>query len=151
MASSTTTLHTKDGGVLGIHSYASSEADLEATGDKRVVVVGGAFLTAAIYRPFCSLFAKQLGDGWAVDIYDRRGRGDSSPQPPDYSMSTEISDLALVLKHTGAKNIMGHSLGGSVALNAVQAYVGADPKRRHAAAPELVPDRPSTTANTLEP
>ena len=141
MPSHNTTLHTADGGTLGMHSYATSEADLQAPGQRRVVVVGGAFLTAAIYRPFCSLFARELGQGWAVDIYDRRGRGDSSPQPADYSMSTEIADLALVLRHTGAKNIMGHSLGGSVALNAVQAYVGADPRRRCEATPELVPHR----------
>ncbi len=141
MPGQTITLRTDDGGTLGVHSYASTEADLHAEGHKRVVVVGGAFLTAAIYRPFCSLLARQLGDGWAVDIYDRRGRGDSSPQPADYSMSTEIADLALVLRHTGAKNIMGHSLGGSVALNAVQAYLGADPRRRFEADPALVPQR----------
>ena len=139
IASTHTLLDTPDGGVLGLHSYGVDDADLGSA--DRVVVVGGAFLTAAIYRPFCSMLAYKLGRGWAVDIYDRRGRGDSSLQPEDYSMSTEISDLAHVLRHTGAKNLMGHSLGGAVALNAVVAYQGDNPDRPEAEDPEIVPQK----------
>ena len=89
-----------------------------------MLLIGGAFLTALIYRPFSVALAKGLGDGWAVDVYDRRGRGSSSEQPADYSMATEIADVRTVLDATGAKNILGHSLGGSVALNAVQEFTG---------------------------
>lgn len=117
-----TTLNTQNGGHLALYSYGTEDAP----GERRVVVVGGAFLTALIYRPFSTAFAKALGDGWAVDFYDRRGRGGSSEQPADYSIRTEISDLALVLQQTGARNVLGHSLGGSVALNAVQEFVGSD-------------------------
>ncbi|MDN5668397.1 MAG: alpha/beta hydrolase [Renibacterium salmoninarum] len=116
------TLQTDDGGHLALYSYGTEDAP----GGQRVVVVGGAFLTALIYRPFSIAFAKTLGEGWAVDVYDRRGRGGSSEQPEDYSIRTEISDLALVLRETRAKNILGHSLGGSVALNSVQEFVGSE-------------------------
>ena len=113
-------LPTHDGGRLALYSYGTDDAP----GEKRVLVIGGAFLTALIYRPFSIELAKGLGDGWAVDVYDRRGRGNSSGQPADYSMATEIEDVRTVLKATGARNILGHSLGGSVALNAVQEFTG---------------------------
>ncbi|QHK21241.1 alpha/beta fold hydrolase [Pseudarthrobacter psychrotolerans] len=111
---------THDGGRLALYSYGTEDAP----GDRRVVVIGGAFLTALIYRPFSMALADGLGDGWAVDVYDRRGRGNSSEQPADYSMATEIADVRTVMDATGARNLLGHSLGGSVALNAVQEFVG---------------------------
>ncbi|GHD13608.1 alpha/beta hydrolase [Zhihengliuella salsuginis] len=126
-----------DGGTLGLASYGSADA----TGDRRVLVVGGAFLTALIYRPFALGLSRALGDAWAVDVYDRRGRGRSSEQPEDYSLDTEISDVQLMLRHTGARNLFGHSLGGSVVLNAVQAFQGNDHSDRRFADSDLVPDR----------
>lgn len=111
---------THDGGRLAVYSYGTEDAP----GQRRVVIIGGAFLTALIYRPFSVALAKGLGDGWAVDVYDRRGRGKSSEQPADYSMRTEIADVRTVMDATGARNILGHSLGGSVALNAVQEFAG---------------------------
>ena len=39
-------------------------------------------------------------------------------------MATEISDVRTVMDATGARNILGHSLGGAVALNAVQEFTG---------------------------
>lgn len=113
-------LPTHDGGRLALYSYGTEDAP----GERRVVVIGGAFLTALIYRPFSIALADGLGPGWAVDVYDRRGRGSSSPQPPGYSMATEIADVRTVMDATGARNILGHSLGGSVALNAVQEFTG---------------------------
>jgi pimeloyl-ACP methyl ester carboxylesterase len=111
---------THDGGRLALYSYGTEDAP----GDRRVVVIGGAFLTALIYRPFSQALAEGLGDGWAVDVYDRRGRGNSTDQPSDYSMATEIADVRTVMDATGARNLLGHSLGGSVALNAVQEFTG---------------------------
>lgn len=113
-------LPTHDGGRLAVYSYGTEDAP----GERRVVLIGGAFLTASIYRPFSVELAKGLGEGWAVDVYDRRGRGNSSEQPPGYSMATEISDVRTVMDATGARNILGHSLGGAVALNAVQEFTG---------------------------
>lgn len=128
---------TVDGGHLALFTYGL----FDAPGDRRVLVVGGAFITALIYRPFARSLSKCLGDEWAVDVYDRRGRGRSSGQPGDYCMETEISDLALMLRTTGARNLFGHSLGGSVVLNAVQAFQGDDRDDRRFADPSLVPDR----------
>lgn len=111
---------THDGGRLALYSYGTADAP----GERRVVVIGGAFLTALIYRPFSMALADGLGEGWAVDVYDRRGRGKSTEQPPGYSMATEIADVRTIMEATGARNLLGHSLGGSVALNAVQEFAG---------------------------
>ncbi len=88
---------THDGGRLALYSYGT----VDAPGERRVVVIGGAFLTALIYRPFSEALSKGLGEGWAVDVYDRRGRGDSTPQPADYSMATEIADVRTIMDATG--------------------------------------------------
>lgn len=111
---------TPDGGTLALYSYGS----VDAPGERRVVLIGGAFLTALIYRPFSMALSKGLGEGWAVDVYDRRGRGSSSELPANYSMATEIADVRSIMDATGARNLLGHSLGGSVALNAVQEFAG---------------------------
>ncbi len=130
------TVATLDGGRLGVTSY----GDLDAPGERRVLVVGGAFITALIYRPFALRLSQALGAGWAVDVFDRRGRGKSSEQPPNYAMATEIADVAAVLRETGARNLFGHSLGGAVVLNAVQAFQGLDGDGT-SVDPDLVPDR----------
>ncbi|ABM06880.1 alpha/beta fold hydrolase [Paenarthrobacter aurescens] len=113
-------IKTHDGGRLALYSYGTEDAP----GERRVVLIGGAFLTALIYRPFSIALSKGLGEGWAVDVYDRRGRGQSTEQPPNYSMATEIADVRTIMDETGARNVMGHSLGGAVALNAAQSFAG---------------------------
>lgn len=128
-------LETADGGHLALYSYGNARA----TGEHRILVVGGAFLTALIYRPFAAALSSRLGDAWAVDVYDRRGRGNSSEQPPDYCMDTEVSDVALMLEHTGARNLFGHSLGGAVVLNAVRQFM--EPGEGKGSGTGPVPDR----------
>ncbi|WP_115788506.1 alpha/beta fold hydrolase [Arthrobacter silvisoli] len=118
------TLETADGGRLALYSYGTAGAPPQ----RRVLVVGGAFLTALIYRPFAMALAAGLGNGWAVDVYDRRGRGKSSSQPPGYSMATEVADVGTVLRATGGRHIFGHSLGGSVVLNAAAELAGTGPQ-----------------------
>ncbi|WP_120519797.1 alpha/beta fold hydrolase [Arthrobacter celericrescens] len=116
------TLETADGGWLALYSYGTAGAPPQ----RRVLVVGGAFVTALIYRPFAMALAAGLGEAWAVDVYDRRGRGQSSEQPPGYSMATEIADVRTVLRATGGRHIFGHSLGGSVVLNAAGEFAGTE-------------------------
>ncbi len=111
---------TPDGGKLALYSYGS----VDAPGERRVLLIGGAFLTALIYRPFSMALSNGLGEGWAVDVYDRRGRGSSTELPANYSMATEIADVRSIMDATGPRNLLGHNLGGSVALNAVQEFAG---------------------------
>lgn len=75
-------------------------------------------MTDALYRPFARKLSLLLRR--PVHCYDRRGRARSAPQPDDYSVATEISDLATVMRETGSADIVAHSYGGFVALQAAR-------------------------------
>jgi pimeloyl-ACP methyl ester carboxylesterase len=81
-----------------------------------VVIVHGTLITDKLYRPFARKLVRLLGR--PVHCYNRRGRAGSSPQPADYSAATEVADLATVLRETGASDVVAHSYGGFVALQA---------------------------------
>ena len=82
-------------------------------GPPGVVLIPGTLVTDAPYRPF----ARKLGVllGRPVHCYNRRGRAGSAPQPEDYSVKTEISDLAAGMRETGSPDVVAHSYGGVVA------------------------------------
>ena len=61
--------------------------------------------------------ARHLSDTHAVHIVERRGRGDSGPQGPAYSVEAEVDDALAVMRHTGSQLVFGHSYGGLVALH----------------------------------
>jgi len=52
-----------------------------------------------------------------VHIVERRGRGASPPQGPDYGLDQEVADTLEVLDETGSGQVFGHSYGGLVALH----------------------------------
>jgi pimeloyl-ACP methyl ester carboxylesterase len=83
-----------------------------------VVIVHGTLITDQLYRPFARKLVRLLGR--PVHCYNRRGRAGSSPQPADYSAATEVADLATVLRETGATDVVAHSYGGFVALQAAR-------------------------------
>lgn len=61
--------------------------------------------------------ARELSGSHSVHVLDRRGRGDSGPQGPGYSIDSEVDDALAVLAHTGADAVFGHSYGGLVGLH----------------------------------
>jgi pimeloyl-ACP methyl ester carboxylesterase len=81
-----------------------------------LLVVGGALRSAVDYAPL----GEALADRFTVHLIDRRGRGRSDPQPPDYGLDLETSDLLAVQRETGARFAFGHSFGGLVALAAAR-------------------------------
>lgn len=119
-------MDTDDGeGHLEVHSFRPQlTARNEAEGDRAaalppgVVVVHGTLVTDALYRPFAAKLGRLLGR--PVHTYNRRGRAGSSPQPAGYSAATEVSDLAAVLRETGSTDVVAHSYGGFVALQAAR-------------------------------
>ena len=83
-----------------------------------LILLPGALLTA---QDFDGL-ARALGDrGFTVHTLDRRGRGESGPQGPQYSAELECHDIATVQAKTGATFIVGHSFGGFLTLEAMSA------------------------------
>jgi pimeloyl-ACP methyl ester carboxylesterase len=81
-----------------------------------VLVLGGAWRAAGDYLAF----GRALADRFAVHLIDRRGRGRSGPQGPDYCIEREIEDLIAVQARTGATKVFGHSYGGLIALEAAR-------------------------------
>jgi pimeloyl-ACP methyl ester carboxylesterase len=81
-----------------------------------VVVVHGGGTDAAVYRRL----ATRLAASCTVHVYNRRGRGQSAPRPENYGLQTEIQDLNAVLEATGTSRVIGHSVGGFLALAAAR-------------------------------
>ncbi len=79
-----------------------------------LVIVHGSMRSAEDYTKL----AAHLADNFTVYVIDRRGRGRSGPQGPDYSFQKESEDVAAVLRKTGASFLFGHSFGGAVGLEA---------------------------------
>ncbi|SIM62002.1 alpha/beta fold hydrolase [Micromonospora cremea] len=95
----------RDGASIALHST--------GTGPGLVVVHGGG-VTIDVYRRL----ATALADRFTVHLYNRRGRADAPPRSVPYTFEQDIDDLAAVLEHTGSGNIVGHSFGGFIALQA---------------------------------
>lgn len=114
----TRTISTDDGGGhLELHSFRPPAGPAAAPGPG-IVVVHGTMITASLYRPFAWNISRLLGR--PVHCYSRRGRAGSSPQPAGYSAATEVGDLATVMRETGSSDVVGHSYGGFVALQAAR-------------------------------
>ncbi|MEV4538415.1 alpha/beta hydrolase [Asanoa sp. NPDC049518] len=96
---------TFDGATIALHSTGTGPG---------IVVVHGGGVTIDVYRRF----AAALADRFTVHLYNRRGRGDAPARVLPYTFDQEIEDLAAVLGHTGASNVVGHSAGGLIALDA---------------------------------
>jgi len=75
-------------------------------------VVHGGGVTIAVY----ARLARRLADHFTVHLYNRRGRADAPPRTEPYAIEEDVDDLAAVLQHTGARNVIGHSSGGFIAL-----------------------------------
>ena len=105
---------TPDGGHLELFT---TGGDLTAKGSG-VVVVPASMVTASDYTRFAQKLSESLGR--PVHTFNRRGRGDSSPQPEDYTLEADIRDLDAVMKHTSSTDVFGHSFGGAVALHAAR-------------------------------
>jgi pimeloyl-ACP methyl ester carboxylesterase len=81
-----------------------------------LVVLGGAWRSGRDYLRF----ARALAQSFEVHVIDRRGRGRSGPQGPNYGIEREFEDLFAVQARTAATIVFGHSYGGLVALEAAR-------------------------------
>ncbi|MEU4532693.1 alpha/beta fold hydrolase [Micromonospora ureilytica] len=95
----------RDGATIALHSTGAGPG---------IVVVHGGGVTIDIYRRL----ATALADRFTVHLYNRRGRADAPPRSMPYTVDQEVDDLAAVLEHTGSGNVIGHSAGGFMALEA---------------------------------
>lgn len=77
-----------------------------------IILVHGALRDSDDY----TRLAIALSGSYAVHLMDRRGRGLSGPQGPEYAMNKECEDVQAVREATGADYLIGHSFGGLVSL-----------------------------------
>jgi pimeloyl-ACP methyl ester carboxylesterase len=83
-------------------------------GGPKIVLVHGGMQTSENFRKL----ATALQDRYTVYLPDRRGRGLSGPLAADHGLQTEIDDLGVLLRETGARNVFGLSAGAVIALQA---------------------------------
>jgi pimeloyl-ACP methyl ester carboxylesterase len=95
----------RDGATIVLHSAGSGPG---------LVVVHGGGVTAGMYRRL----AARLADHATVHLYNRRGRDDAGPRREPYTFDQDIDDLDVILEATGARQVIGHSSGGFLALQA---------------------------------
>lgn len=98
------TVRSADGTPIGVFSVGEGPG---------LVVVPGNNRRATHY----AALAEELADDYRVHVIDRRGRGDSGPQGPFYSIEAEAADVHAVLRETGSDLLFGHGHGGLVALH----------------------------------
>lgn len=95
----------RDGAGIALHSTGEGPG---------LVVVHGGGATIDIYRRF----AARLSNRFTVHLYNRRGRADAPPRSVPYDIDQDVDDLTAVVQHTGATNVIGHSGGALIALQA---------------------------------
>ncbi|MBE3012711.1 alpha/beta hydrolase [Microbispora sp. NEAU-D428] len=83
-----------------------------------LIVLGGTLRTSEDYLPLAATLARSF----TVHVVDRRGRGASGPQGPDYCLAKEVEDLRAVQAATGARLAFGHSYGGLVVLETARTF-----------------------------
>ena len=90
------------------------------SGQKPLICLHG---ITAHHRAFNAL-ARHLGPSRGVVGVDLRGRGDSGKPESGYGLEAHASDVIRVLDHLGLKRavILGHSMGGFVALKTALSY-----------------------------
>jgi pimeloyl-ACP methyl ester carboxylesterase len=106
-ALTTSTVHSADGTAINYRTTGAGAG---------LIIVPGALSDATDYAEL----ADALAADFTVHTIERRGRGGSGPQGPDYGIETECADLAAVRKATGSRYVFGHSFGGLVALEAAR-------------------------------
>ncbi|MFC7244152.1 alpha/beta fold hydrolase [Catellatospora aurea] len=62
--------------------------------------------------------AEALEHRFTVHLYDRRGLPGAAPLDGSETLGTDLADLSAVLRHTGARSVLGHGSGGFLALRA---------------------------------
>ena len=83
-------------------------------GGPAVVLLHGGMQTSLNFLKLADL----LADRFTVHVPDRRGRGLSGPPGAGYGLESEIEDLGVLIRETGARNLFGLSSGAVIAIQA---------------------------------
>ncbi|HEX5828259.1 MAG TPA: alpha/beta hydrolase [Candidatus Limnocylindrales bacterium] len=109
-----------DGTRIAVFSAPPADTDAGAAARLPLLLVHG---TTADHRTW-RVVGPELARRWPVHAMDRRGRGDSGDVRDAYSIERELEDVAAVAEalaagaRVDAVDVVGHSLGGRIALGA---------------------------------
>ena len=99
-------------------------ADRGGKGSRLLVLLHGLGATKEVWRKF---IAEDRWNGrWIAP--DLRGHG-ASPHAEDYSLDAHAADVAELVDHPGETIIVGHSMGGAIALALASGAFGFRPSR----------------------
>ncbi|WP_155373715.1 alpha/beta fold hydrolase [Catellatospora vulcania] len=73
---------------------------------------------AAVPLQHYHALAEALEHRYTVHRYHRRGMPDAAAPDGSETVATDLADLSAVLRHTGARSVIGHGTGGFLALRA---------------------------------
>ena len=93
----------KDGTTIGFQTIGEGPG---------IILIHGALRDSNDYTHL----ANSLSHSFTVHLMDRRGRGLSGPQGPNYDITKECKDVQTIQEVTGANYLIGHSFGGLVSL-----------------------------------
>jgi pimeloyl-ACP methyl ester carboxylesterase len=98
-------------------SFDRMTAGPEVVPERWLVVLHGVFGTGRNWRLFCRSVARERPE-WGFLLVDQRGHGDSLAAPPPHDVDAMADDLVGLERSIDVKvaGVMGHSLGGKVAL-----------------------------------
>lgn len=99
------TITSADGAPIAVHTTGTGPG---------VVILHGGGLPQQHYHGL----AEAMEHRFTVHLYDRRGLPGAAPLDGSETISTDLADLSAVLKHTGARSVLGHGSGGFLALRA---------------------------------
>ncbi|MEU7820324.1 alpha/beta hydrolase [Catellatospora sp. NPDC049133] len=101
--------------VDGITSADGAPITVHTTGTGPDVVILHA---GGVPRQHYHGLAEALEHRFTVHLYDRRGLPGAAPLDGSETVATDLADLSAVLRHTGARSLLGHGSGGFLALRA---------------------------------
>lgn len=105
------------------------EADQGGQGGEVLVLLHGMGATRDVWRPFIDVLEREWSGRWIAP--DLRGHG-RSPRGASYELTAHAEDVAQTLAHhtpdARAASVLGHSMGGVIALALASGRYGFTPK-----------------------
>lgn len=105
------------------------EADRGGQGDDVLVLLNGMGTTREVWRPFIDVLEREWSGRWIAP--DLRGHG-RSPRSESYALEAHAEDVGQTVVHHApdarAVSVLGHSMGGVIALALASGCYGFTPK-----------------------
>lgn len=95
--------------------YSETVAASDGQARRWMLVLHGVFGSAANFRMFCRKLCP-LCPGWGFVLVDLRGHARSCGAPGPHSVAAVVDDLLRLEAPGSIEGVMGHSLGGKIAL-----------------------------------